>query len=600
MFCPYCGAESDGGQRCGKCGALLGEQGFPNRQPSAPKRKGKRSLLIAIVAIAVVAAFILAAVLVATPKTEASTAKATMSAYFEGTKEHNATKMIDCSIMHFDTANRSSLLDNWNGWNFLWLNASATNTSVTDLEEISTPSVPSGIMMDVMNFTDAVQDAYRITIQGSQFVKVTMKQTNSSVDFCSRTTYTLFSMVGGVWYYDIYVSYTTAEWSANCSMGDMGWDNFFNGSPATPTGHFYYPSGRNISGYWTPRLESISSPTVKYTDCEVQLIIGDQQSSVVAIPASTYVTIPINGSAQQYELIYIDSDVSGYLSPGDAFLIGPRDDSGSDPSILAGSMYTLRLLYAPTGGLIAETNFWAKPYADSSDLMGLIRSSGQLIVGTQVPYAPFEYLNLTSGKYEGIDMEIAQRVAMALNVTLVIKTMDFDPLFAAVQTGQIDMAISAITIAANREKTVNFTAPYYSNDQVVLVRDNSTITNIDGLNGTAVITQLGTTGSYWAQTNLVDPGRDVSLTDIVDLNQAVTAVQNGQKAAFIVDSPVAYSYANTASNHLKVAFVIHTNERYGICIPQNQVGLRNALDKVIDDMKADGSLQTLLLKYNAI
>jgi ABC-type amino acid transport substrate-binding protein len=71
------------------------------------------------------------------------------------------------------------------------------------------------------------------------------------------------------------------------------------------------------------------------------------------------------------------------------------------------------------------------------------------------------------------------------------------------------------------------------------------------------------------------------------------------KDAFIIDTPVAYEYAKTSSNHLKVAFIIQTNERYGICIPQNQVNFRNALNKVIEDMKADGSLQALLHKYNA-
>jgi ABC-type amino acid transport substrate-binding protein len=234
-----------------------------------------------------------------------------------------------------------------------------------------------------------------------------------------------------------------------------------------------------------------------------------------------------------------------------------------------------------------------------TDVLKKVQARGQLIVGTQVPYEPFEFQNLTTGKYEGIDMEIAQKVADALNVTLVIQKSDFDPLFASVQTGKIDMAISSITITADREKTVNFTEPYYMANQAVLVKDTSTITDINGLNHTAVIAQLGTTGSLWAKTNLVDSGRGATLTDTTDVGAAATSVQNGQKDAFIVDTPVAYGYANTASNHMKVAFVIQTNENYGICIQKGQENFRNAVDKVISDMKADGSLQALLHKYNA-
>ena len=139
-----------------------------------------------------------------------------------------------------------------------------------------------------------------------------------------------------------------------------------------------------------------------------------------------------------------------------------------------------------------------------TDVLKRVQNRGQLIVGTQVPYAPFEYQNLTTLKYEGIDMEIAQKVADALNVTLVIKSMDFDPLFGAVQTGQIDMAISSITITAAREQTVNFTIPYYTANQAVLEKSTSNYTTVDSLNGTKVVTQLGTTGSIWVNSNLVD------------------------------------------------------------------------------------------------
>ena len=235
-----------------------------------------------------------------------------------------------------------------------------------------------------------------------------------------------------------------------------------------------------------------------------------------------------------------------------------------------------------------------------TDLLKKVQNRGQLIVGTQVPYAPFEFINSTSGKYEGIDMEIAQKVADAMHVTLVIKSMDFDPLFAAVETGQIDMAISSITITADREKSVNFSESYYLADQAILVKDTSTIADINGLNGTKVVAQLGTTGASWATTNLVNTGRIASTdySDYVDVAAAAVAVQNGQKDAFVVDTPVANAYAANPANHLKVAFIIQTNENYGICIPQNQIPFRNAVNAVIESMKADGSLQALILKYS--
>lgn len=238
---------------------------------------------------------------------------------------------------------------------------------------------------------------------------------------------------------------------------------------------------------------------------------------------------------------------------------------------------------------------------NTTDVLQKVKNRGELIVGTQVPYAPFEFFNQTSQKYDGIDMVIAQRVANALNVTLVIDSMDFDPLFASVQTGQIDMAISSITITAAREQTVNFTIPYYTADQAVLIKTSSSISTINDLNGKKIVTQLGTTGSDWVNTNLVEKGNITATdhTDQVDVASAVTSIENGQIDAFIVDTPVAYAYANNPNTGLKVGFVIPTNEHYGICLQQNQPNFRNALNNVINSMMADGSLNATILKYNS-
>jgi ABC-type amino acid transport substrate-binding protein len=176
-------------------------------------------------------------------------------------------------------------------------------------------------------------------------------------------------------------------------------------------------------------------------------------------------------------------------------------------------------------------------------------------------------------------------------------------LFGAVQTGQIDMAISSITITPLREQTVNFTVPSYTANQAVLIKNTSNIANINDLNGTKVVTQLGTTGSDWVTTNLVNTNR-ISASNHVDLTDvaaAATGVQDGHTYnAFVVDTPVAYRYANDPTTGLKVGFVIPTNEHYGICIQKGQDEFRNAVDKVINDMAADGSLHALLLKYNAV
>jgi ABC-type amino acid transport substrate-binding protein len=249
------------------------------------------------------------------------------------------------------------------------------------------------------------------------------------------------------------------------------------------------------------------------------------------------------------------------------------------------------------GGFLSNDN------EDDNDapqnLLEEIQANGKIVVGTQVPYPPFENYDVNTGKYEGIDIEIMERVAQELGVELEWKPMDFDPLFGSVQTGQIDCAISSITITSEREKTVNFTNPYYVANQGVLIRDSSSISNIDDLNGTKVVVQAATTGQYWADENLVDAGR-VSSSDyaqFTDVPAAALTIENGQNDAFIVDTPVAFKYANDTNFNLKVGFIIETNENYGIMIPQNEPELKAAINQILAEMIADGTLDQIINKW---
>ena len=233
------------------------------------------------------------------------------------------------------------------------------------------------------------------------------------------------------------------------------------------------------------------------------------------------------------------------------------------------------------------------PEEEYDNALDRIQSKGKLVVGTQVPYPPFENINATTDELEGIDIEIMQYVAAKLNVTIQWRTMDFDPLFAAVQTGQLDCAISSITITEARDEVNDFTIPYYVANQAVLVKNDSTIATLEDLNDSDLATQTGTTGQWWVEENL-DPVTHVHLADVP---ATVLGVENEQYDAFIVDTPVANKYANDTNYDLKVAFVIYTLESYGILIPDDEPELKAAMDAAIAEMIADGTLAEIMDKW---
>ena len=105
-------------------------------------------------------------------------------------------------------------------------------------------------------------------------------------------------------------------------------------------------------------------------------------------------------------------------------------------------------------------------------------SDDELVVATNLDFAPFEYTN--GNKVAGIDMEIAQLLATYLNKTLVVVNMEFDAVITSVSTlDTYDIGIAGLTITTERAKSVDFTDPYFGAAQMIVVAKNDK--TFDGL-----------------------------------------------------------------------------------------------------------------------
>ena len=100
------------------------------------------------------------------------------------------------------------------------------------------------------------------------------------------------------------------------------------------------------------------------------------------------------------------------------------------------------------------------------------RAAEQLVVATNAEFAPWEYKE--GNKFYGIDMEIAQLIATELGLELVIDDMDFDMVVGAVGKQGVDIAMSGITITAERMNVINFSTPYYTEAIIVVCKDSDT------------------------------------------------------------------------------------------------------------------------------
>ena len=93
----------------------------------------------------------------------------------------------------------------------------------------------------------------------------------------------------------------------------------------------------------------------------------------------------------------------------------------------------------------------------------------ELHMATNAAFEPYEYYK--NKKIVGIDAEIAQAICDKLGYELEIKDMEFDSLLTAVSTGKIDFVMAGMTVTEERLKEVNFSDPYTTATQVIIVKE---------------------------------------------------------------------------------------------------------------------------------
>jgi len=221
-------------------------------------------------------------------------------------------------------------------------------------------------------------------------------------------------------------------------------------------------------------------------------------------------------------------------------------------------------------------------------------TSGTLTVCSDVPYAPFEDFDKSAPSgFKGFDVDIVSKIADQLGVKLVIKDSNFDALQSglAMNSGQCDMAASAMTITPERAKKIGFSDSYYDSAQSLLVPADSTITGIGDLSGKNVGVQRDTTGATYAQEN----AKGAKIIAYKDDGSEFNALKAGNVVALLQDLPV--NLAHTADGKFKVVETYKTNEQYGLAMKKTNTALIAKVNEILAKLKSDGTYQTIYDQY---
>ena len=237
--------------------------------------------------------------------------------------------------------------------------------------------------------------------------------------------------------------------------------------------------------------------------------------------------------------------------------------------------------------------------SSASPVLDRIQRRGELVVGTMGNMPP---LNMTSkdGEIFGLEPDLARLFAEAMNVKVRFVTKPFNELLPALQSGQVDMVLSGMTITPARNRKVAFIGPYFISGKAFLtkIKTLAYAENPDDANNpdTKIVALKGSTSQAFAE-DLLDK---TTLFTTATYDEAIEMVLQDKVQAMIADYPICVVsvFRYPEAGLLSVVTQL-TYEPIGIAIPANDPLLMNWTHNTLNNIEGSGLLDELKLKWFA-
>jgi polar amino acid transport system substrate-binding protein len=235
----------------------------------------------------------------------------------------------------------------------------------------------------------------------------------------------------------------------------------------------------------------------------------------------------------------------------------------------------------------------------ASPVIDRIQSRGELVVGTMGNMPP---LNMTSkdGEIFGLEPDLAGLLAEAMDVKVKFVTKPFNELLPALQTGEVDMVLSGMTITPERNRKVAFIGPYFISGKAFLTKEK-TIAYADEAKdannpNTKIVALKGSTSQAFAEAFL----DQTTLFTTGTYDEAVDMVLQDKAHAMIADYPICIIsvFRYPEAGLLSVVTQL-TYEPIGIAIPASDPLLMNWTRNTLNNIEGSGILDELKLKWFA-
>ncbi len=219
-----------------------------------------------------------------------------------------------------------------------------------------------------------------------------------------------------------------------------------------------------------------------------------------------------------------------------------------------------------------------------------------LVMATNATFPPYEYYE--GEEIVGIDAEVAAAIAEKLGMGFEIEDMEFDSIITAVSSGKVDFGMAGMTVTEDRLKMVDFSTPYATAVQSIIVKEGSAITTVDDLfaEGASHIVgvQTGTTGDIYTTGDIEEAGLG-TIERYSKGADAVLALSEGKIDCVVIDNEPAKEFV-AANEGLVILDTEYATEDYAICFAKDSE-LTEKVNGALEELIADGTVKGIIDKY---
>lgn len=223
-------------------------------------------------------------------------------------------------------------------------------------------------------------------------------------------------------------------------------------------------------------------------------------------------------------------------------------------------------------------------------LGGCNKKSNELVMVTEAGFAPYEYYE--NGEIVGVDVDIAREIAKYLGKELVVKDIAFDSIINEVKTGKADFGAAGISYSDDRAKNVDFSINYSVSKQVVIVKNDSNIKNINEISNKKIAVQLGSI----ADTYVTENYKDANIVRQKKYLAAIEDLKTGKVDCVVMDELPA-SEIVASNDGIKILSGALTNDFYGMIVKKGNKELLDAINKVLENLKSEGKIDEYIINH---